>query len=197
MHPIWSDLLTPGVPLIDKVVRTVVVYVFLLVGLRLAGKRELGQLNPFDLVVLLVLSNTVQNAIIGNDNSLLGGLFGAIVLLVLNYVVVRFLFLHPRLDRVAEGREVVLIKDGKLPEKRLRRELITKSELASAARKQGIDDLRTIDCARLEVGGTLTFVMKHPTGEEGWHDLITLRINDIETKLDRILSELGARPGPA
>lgn len=197
MHPIWSDILTPGVPLIDKAIRTVVIYVFLLVGLRLAGKRELGQLNPFDLVVLLVLSNTVQNAIIGNDNSLVGGLFSAIVLLVLNYGVVRFLFLHPRLDRVAEGREVVLIKDGKLLEKRLRRELITKSELASAARKQGIDDLRTIDCARLEVGGTLTFVMKHPTGEEGWHELITQRINGIEAKLDRILSELAARPGPA
>ena len=196
MHPIWSDILTPGVPLIDKVVRTVAVYVFLLVGLRLAGKRELGQLNPFDLVVLLVLSNTVQNAIIGNDNSLVGGLFGAIVLLVLNYGVVRFLFLHPRLDRVAEGREVILIRDGKLIEKRLRRELITRSELASAARKQGIDDLRMVDCARLEVGGTLTFMMKHPTSEEGWHDLITLRINDIEVKLDRILNELAARPGP-
>lgn len=197
MHPIWSDILTPGVPLIDKAIRTVAVYVFLLVGLRLAGKRELGQLNPFDLVVLLVLSNTVQNAIIGNDNSLLGGLFGATLLLALNYGVVRFLFLHPRLDRVAEGREVVLIRDGKLLERRLRRELITKSELASAARKQGIDDLRTIDCARLEVGGTLTFVTKHPTSEEGWHDLITARINGMEAKLDRILNELTARPGPA
>ena len=197
MHPIWSDILTPGVPLIDKAIRTVVVYVFLLVGLRLAGKRELGQLNPFDLVVLLVLSNTVQNAIIGNDNSLLGGLFGAALLLALNYGVVRFLFLHPRLDRMAEGREVVLIRDGKLLERRLRRELITKSELASAARKQGIDDLRTIDCARLEVGGTLTFVTKHPTSEEGWHDLITARVNGMEAKLDRILNELTARPGPA
>lgn len=197
MHPIWSDILTPGVPLIDKAVRTVVVYVFLLIGLRLAGKRELGQLNPFDLVVLLVLSNTVQNAIIGNDNSLVGGLFSAIVLLVLNYGVVRFLFLHPRLDRMAEGREVVLIKDGKMLEKRMRRELITRTELASAARKQGIDDLRTVECARLEVGGTLTFVMKHPTSEEGWHDVMTLRIDDIEAKLDRILNELTARPGRA
>lgn len=197
MHPIWTDILTPGVPLIDKAVRTIAVYVFLLVGLRLAGKRELGQLNPFDLVVLLVLSNTVQNAIIGNDNSLLGGLFGATLLLAINYGVVRFLFLHPRLDRIAEGREVILIKDGKVLEKRMRRELITRSELASAARKQGIDDLRTVDCARLEVGGTLTFVMRHPTSDEGWHDLITQRINGIEAKLDRVLDELRARPGPA
>lgn len=193
MHPIWTDILTPGVPLLDKVIRTVVVYLFLLVGLRLAGKRELGQLNPFDLVVLLVLSNTVQNAIIGNDNSLVGGLFGAVVLLVLNYAVVRFLFLHPRLDRLAEGREVMLIKDGKLLERRLRRELITRSELASAARKQGIDDLSTIECARLEVGGTLTFVLKHPTGEEGWHDVITQRMDRLEGKIERLLDEVRAR----
>ncbi|HXE60851.1 MAG TPA: YetF domain-containing protein [Gemmatimonadaceae bacterium] len=192
MHPIWNDILTPGVPLLDKVIRTVAVYAFLLVGLRLAGKRELGQLNPFDLVVLLVLSNTVQNAIIGNDNSLVGGLFGATVLVVLNYVVVRFLFLHPRLDRIAEGRDVVLIKDGKLLEKRLRRELITRSELASAARKQGIDDLATVDCARLEVGGTLTFAVKHPTGEEGWHDVITQRMDRLEGKVERVLELLRA-----
>ena len=193
MHPIWTDLLTPGVPLLDKVIRTVAVYAFLLVGLRVAGKRELGQLNPFDLVVLLVLSNTVQNAIIGNDNSLVGGLFGAVVLLALNYAVVRFLFLHPRLDRIAEGRDVILIKDGKLVERRLHRELITRSELASAARKQGIDDLRTVECARLEVGGTLTFVMKHPTSEEGWRDLITQRMDRIEGKIERVLTEVQAR----
>jgi uncharacterized membrane protein YcaP (DUF421 family) len=193
MHLIWTDILTPGVPLLDKVIRTVAVYFFLLVGLRLAGKRELGQLNPFDLVVLLVLSNTVQNAIIGNDNSLAGGLFGAVVLLVLNYAVVRFLFLHPRLDRLAEGRDVMLIRDGKVLERRLRRELITRSELASAARKQGIDDLSTIECARLEVGGTLTFVLKYPTNEEGWRDVITQRLDRLEGKIERVLDEVRAR----
>ena len=97
------------------------------------GKRELGQLNPFDLVVLLVLSNTVQNAIIGNDNSLIGGLIGAVVLLILNYMVVRFLFLHPRMDRIAEGRDMILVQDGKILEDRLKKELITRAELASAA----------------------------------------------------------------
>ena len=77
MHTIWTDLIVPGVPIGEKVVRTFAVYAFLLVGLRLAGKRELGQLNAFDLVVLLLLSNTVQNAIIGSDNSLSGGIIGA------------------------------------------------------------------------------------------------------------------------
>src|SRR5258705_11247885 len=100
----------------EKVLRTLVVYAFLLVGLRLAGKRELGQFNPFDLVVLLVLSNTLQNAIIGNDNSISGGLIGAALLLILNYVVVRYLFLHPKIDKIAEGDAVVLVLHGEMIE---------------------------------------------------------------------------------
>src|SRR5256885_5735712 len=88
---------------LEKVLRTVVIYFFLIVGLRLAGKRELAQLNPFDLVVLLTLSNTVQNAIIGEDNSVTGGLIGATTLLVVNYAVIRFLYGHEKLDRLVEG----------------------------------------------------------------------------------------------
>ena len=80
MDAIWQDLMTVGVPVAEKVARTIAVYAFLVVGLRLFGKRELGQLNPLDFIVLLLLSNTVQNAIIGNDNSLAGGLLGAAVL---------------------------------------------------------------------------------------------------------------------
>src|SRR2546426_6564984 len=98
----WSDLLHPDVSILEKIVRPVVVYVFLIVGLRLAGKRELAQLNAFDLVVLLTISNTVQNAIIGNDNSVAGGLIGATTLLLVNYVVVRFLYSHESLDRMIE-----------------------------------------------------------------------------------------------
>src|SRR5947208_3776816 len=85
-----------GLPVGEKILRPIVVYFFLIVGLRLAGKRELAQLNPFDLVVLLTLSNTVQNAIIGDANSLLGGLIGATALLGMNYFVVRFMFFHPK-----------------------------------------------------------------------------------------------------
>src|ERR1700712_1599525 len=109
MHSIWTEMFTPGEPLVAKVIRTIIVYFFLLLGLRLAGKRELGQFNPFDLVVLLVLSNTLQNAIIGNDNSITGGLVGAGLLLIVNYTVVRFLFLHPKIDTLAEGDAVVLV----------------------------------------------------------------------------------------
>src|SRR5216117_938499 len=100
------------VPVLEKIIRPILVYLFLIVSLRLAGKRELAQLNPFDLVVLLTLSNTVQNAIIGNDNSVLGGIIGATTLLTVNYVVVRFLYSHDKLDRLVEGNAEILIEDG-------------------------------------------------------------------------------------
>jgi uncharacterized membrane protein YcaP (DUF421 family) len=183
MHTLWMELFNPGEPLIAKVIRTIIVYLFLLGGLRLAGKRELGQFNPFDLVVLLVLSNTLQNAIIGNDNSILGGLVGAALLLGINYIVVRFLFLHPKLDQLAEGKAVILVQDGKLLERRMKRELITRAGLASAARRQGIDDLREIECARLEVGGALTFLLKKPSDEDKWRKEIADRLEHIEQML--------------
>src|ERR1700730_16185112 len=114
MHQIWKDMFVLGLPILEKVLRPIVVYAFLIVGLRLSGKRELAQLNPFDLVVLLTLSNTVQNAIIGEDNSVTGGIIGATSLLLINYIVVRFLFGHAGLDRVVEGEADVLIEKGVL-----------------------------------------------------------------------------------
>ena len=100
---VWQDMFALTLPVLEKILRPIIVYVFLVVGLRLAGKRELAQLNPFDLVVLLTLSNTVQNAIIGEDNSVSGGLIGATTLLAVNFVVVRFLYSHERLERVVAG----------------------------------------------------------------------------------------------
>src|SRR6266498_2358337 len=110
----FHDMFALAVPLAEKVLRPVIVYAFLVVGLRLAGKRELAQLNPFDLVVLLTLSNTVQNAIIGEDNSVTGGLLGAATLLLVNWVVVRFLFRHPALERVVEGDATTLVDAGQV-----------------------------------------------------------------------------------
>src|SRR5215469_15990583 len=104
MHDIWKDMFLLSVPLLEKILRPVVVYAFLVVSLRLAGKRELVQLNPFDLVVLLTLSNTVQNAIIGDDNTVLGGIIGATSLLITNFLVVRFLYGHRKLDQLVEGK---------------------------------------------------------------------------------------------
>jgi uncharacterized membrane protein YcaP (DUF421 family) len=108
----FESMLRPEVSIFEKMLRPFVVYFFLLIGLRLAGKRELAQLNAMDLVVLLTLSNTVQNAIIGPDNSLSGGLIGAVTLLAVNYAVVRFLFSHDKVDRIVEGEPAVLIVGG-------------------------------------------------------------------------------------
>src|SRR5262245_18485349 len=120
-----ADLFVLGLPLAEKVLRPVIVYVFLIVGLRLAGKRELAQLNPFDLVVLLTISNTVQNAIIGEDNSVTGGVIGAATLLFVNSLVVRYLYSHQRLDQLIEGDADVLIEGGSVKAAVLRQELIT------------------------------------------------------------------------
>src|SRR5436190_170714 len=120
-----TDMFVLGLPIAEKIVRPIVVYVFLIVGLRLAGRRELAQLNPFDLVVLLTISNTVQNAIIGEDNSVTGGIIGAATLLLVNYVVIRYLYSHDRLEQLIVGDEDVLIQDGKILHDRLKRKLIT------------------------------------------------------------------------
>lgn len=174
----------------EKVVRTLVVYLFLLIGLRLAGKRELGQFNPFDLVVLLLLSNTLQNAIIGNDNSLAGGLLGAGVLLAVNYAVVRFLYRHPAIERLVEGDPDVLVRDGEAIPHRMERELITRDQLEAAARRQGIDSLDRVRECRLETGGALTFIERQPTEDEERHSALLSRLNELAEQLSAVNSQL-------
>src|SRR5712692_11715557 len=109
----WTHMFVLNLPLAEKILRPAIVYVFLVIMLRVFGKRELAQLNPFDLVVLLSLSNTVQNAMIGNDNSVSGGVIGAFSLLAINWLLTLVLFKAPKLDKVVEGTETVLIRRGK------------------------------------------------------------------------------------
>jgi len=183
MHEIWTNMFVLGVPIAEKILRPIIVYIFLILGLRLSGKRELAQLNPFDLIVLLTLSNTVQNAIIGNDNSVTGGILGAASLLAINYLVVRFLYDHRKLDQIVEGRADILVEDGKVHEQKLKRELITKEELAAAARKQGFDTLSDVRQCVLEPGGTLTFIAKKPDTED-------IRHQELLKKFDALTQEL-------
>ncbi|MGA8671850.1 MAG: DUF421 domain-containing protein [Terracidiphilus sp.] len=119
---VFDHMFQLPLPIIEKLLRPVVVYLVLVLLLRLFGKRELAQLNPFDLVVLLSLSNTVQNAIIGDDNSVTGGIIGAFGLLAINWLVVRVLFSSPRLTRMLEGRAAILIRNGQIDLKALARE---------------------------------------------------------------------------
>jgi uncharacterized membrane protein YcaP (DUF421 family) len=177
------DMFFLGVPVAEKIARPIAVYLFLIAGLRLAGKRELAQLNPFDLIVLLTLSNTVQNAIIGEDNSVTGGLIGAGTLLLVNHWVVRYLYGHEQIDRLVEGDPDVLVQNGKIREDRLRKELITIAELESAAHKQGFASLDDIDRAILEPGGTICFFPKKPTPEAARHDEIIRRLDHISARL--------------
>src|SRR6266700_3446678 len=132
----WTTIFALGAPVLEKILRPVIVYFFLVVVLRVFGKRELAQLNPFYLVVLLSLSNTVQNAIIGNDNSLTGGLIGALSLLMMNYLVVRFLFRHRRLDQLFEGKPTMLVEHGRILKRELAKELLTRAELMTVLHRQ-------------------------------------------------------------
>ena len=188
MHDTWRDMFIMGLPLLEKILRPILVYAFLVVSLRLFGKRELVQLNPFDLVVLLTLSNTVQNAIIGEDNSVLGGIVGAISLLVTNYFVVRFLYGHRKLDQLVEGKAEILIENGKVLAHRLKGDFITMPQLEAAARKQGFESLSEVDKCVLEPGGTLTFVGKKPATED-------VRHQELVNRLDHLAKEISALRG--
>jgi uncharacterized membrane protein YcaP (DUF421 family) len=178
-----SDMFVLTLPVAEKMLRPVLVYAFLIIGLRLAGKRELAQLNPFDLVVLLTLSNTVQNAIIGEDNSVTGGIIGAATLLVVNYAVVRFVYTHDKLDRLIEGDAETLIENGVILMDRLKKELITRSELEAAAHKQGFDSLEDIDKAILDPGGTVLFVAKRPSTEDTRHRELLARLDAMTAQI--------------
>ena len=183
MRDAWKDMFVMGLPLAEKILRPIIVYAFLVISLRLSGKRELVQLNPFDLVVLLTLSNTVQNAIIGEDNSVLGGIVGATSLLVTNYLVVRFLYDHRKLDQLVEGRSDVLVEGGKVRTRNLKRELITLAQLEAAARKQGFESLAEIEQCVLEPGGTLTFIGKKPASEELRHQELLGKLEDLTQEI--------------
>ena len=187
----WGDIFVVGAPVAEKILRPALVYVFLVVALRVFGKRELAQLNPFDLVVLLSLSNTVQNAIIGNDNSLSGGLIGAFALLALNYLVVRFLFRHRRLDEILEGAPSVLVEHGSVKQDALAKELLTTAELMTVLHRQGFETVEEVDRCILQPGGTFDIKGVNPPLEQVAHDEIMRALTDLSTNLDALAQQRG------
>ena len=180
-------------PVAEKILRPVIVYVFLIVLLRVFGKRELAQLNPFDLVVLLCLSNTVQNAIIGNDNTVTGGLLGALALVAVNYGVVRYLFSHRRLDEILAGKPATLIENGKVREKTMAKELMTHSELLTAVHRQGFAHVKDIQECVLEPGGVFYIAGKVPSADERRHDEVLASIRGMEEQLRQLREQLQSR----
>ena len=155
-----AHTLVPDVPVLNLVLRAGAVYAFLLVILRVAGKRELAQMTSFDLILLLVISNAVQNSINAGDDSLTGGLVSAVTLVAVNWLVAWATWRWRSVEKLVEGKPVRVVTDGKVHVGALRRELLTLSELRSALRKQGI--ARIGDCSRvtLEPDGTLSVVRK-------------------------------------
>jgi len=173
------------VPLLEKLARPAIVYLALVLLLRVFGKRELAQLNPFDLVVLMSLSNTVQNAIIGEDNSVTGGLIGAVGLLAVNWILVRFLFRSRKLTRAFEGRSTLLIHNGQLDLKAMEREALTREELLDVIHRNGFEHFEQVRRCELEPNGTFFVEALEPTLGDKRHDdlmkvLVELR-NEVAT----------------
>ncbi|WP_205862846.1 YetF domain-containing protein [Planosporangium thailandense] len=176
------------IPVLEKVLRTVLVYGGLALLLRVGGKRDLAQLNSFDLVVMLLLSNVVQNAIIGNDNSLSGGLIGAAVLVAINGVMVRVVNRHPRLTRIFEGAQTVLVRDGRVDHKALHRMGLRQADLAAALRRQGASDLHEVKKATIAPGGAIVVTLTDEAQDVTRRDLH----NDHEALLNDIRTEIRA-----
>jgi uncharacterized membrane protein YcaP (DUF421 family) len=139
----------------EKILRSVIVFIFLAIALRLGGKREMGQLNVLDLAVLLLASNALQNALIGNDNSITGGVIGASTLFVANYLFVRLTFSSARARRILEGRPRVLLRNGEADYEALRKEAITETELVNIALEKGFTDLHQVGLIVLETNGQM------------------------------------------
>lgn len=158
------NILVPDIGIAEKLLRSVVVYTFLLVAFRLCGKRQLGQLSAFDLVVLLIISNVVQNAVIGNDNSLGGGLLGATTILLLNLVVAYVTFRFKRADRLIEHSPTVLVRHGRILRDNLRRERLGPRDLRAALRHHGVVSIRDIRYAFLEEDGHVSVITGRSRG---------------------------------
>jgi uncharacterized membrane protein YcaP (DUF421 family) len=153
-------MFSSGVPLVERVIRAALVYGFLLLAIRIFGKREMGQMTSFDIVLLLSLSNMLQNAMIGADDSVIGGMVGAGVLLVINLLVAVIVFRFRRVERLVEGDPKVLVRDGELQQGVLRQELLTEQDVVSAIHRQGLDTLDDVRIAYAEPNGEITVIPK-------------------------------------
>jgi len=152
--------LDPGMTVWEKVLRAAIVYLFLLIAFRLTGKRQVGQMTTFDLIVVLIISNVLQNAMIGADNSVAGGVLGAGVILLVNFIIAEIAVRSRRAERILEPEPTVLIVNGKIIEKNLRHELISMADLHSALRKDGIISSEDVKLAVLEPNGAISIIKK-------------------------------------
>jgi uncharacterized membrane protein YcaP (DUF421 family) len=151
-------MLVPGTPILSILIRTVIVYLLILIGLRFSGKREIGQMTVFDLVVLLLIANAVQNAMVGPDTSLTGGILAAIVLLILNAVIAQLRLKWPKLRHLVEGSPTLLVLHGDMILDHLRREGLDQETLEAALREHGIATISDVEMAVLEIDGSISVI---------------------------------------
>jgi uncharacterized membrane protein YcaP (DUF421 family) len=187
---IFDHMFQMPLPFAEKLLRPVIVYLALILLLRIFGKRELAQLNPFDLVVLLSLSNTVQNAIIGDDNSVTGGVIGALSLLTINWLVVHVLFRSKRLTRALEGRATILVRNGQPDLRAMERESLTREELLAVIHRQGFEGFHQVHRCELEPNGTFYVEPFDPSAADKRHSELLARLD----ALGREVAALRAQP---
>jgi uncharacterized membrane protein YcaP (DUF421 family) len=180
-------------PLAEKILRPVVVYLCLVVFLRIFGKRELAQLNPFDLVVLLSLSNTVQNAMIGDDNSVTGGVVGAFSLLAINWLLVWVLYRNPKATKVLEGQASTLVRGGEVDEEELKRQSLTHVDLVSILNKNGFNDPADVQVCVLEPNGTFYVEGKKPSSDAVERQEMIRALAELSMEVKALRREMAAK----
>jgi len=153
-------------PILDVVVRSLCVYLFMVIAIRLFGKNQLSQLNAGDVVLLLLISNAVQNAMVGPDTSLQGGLVAALVLFAANFILKRLMFSHPKFESFMEEDPVILVKDGKIDSAALNRVKITRDELEEAIREHGVDGIEHVKLSILEVDGNISVISEDESNKQ-------------------------------
>ncbi|HEY5381521.1 MAG TPA: YetF domain-containing protein [Acidobacteriaceae bacterium] len=166
LQTLSRDMFHLPLPIVEKILRPVIVYLCLIVLLRIFGKRELAQLNPFDLVVLLSLSNTVQNAMIGDDNSVTGGIIGALSLLAINWLLMWVLYRAPKVNQALEGSPTTLIKDGVVDVAAVKSESLTHEELITALNRNGFNNPGEVELCVLEPNGTFFVKGRQPSSDQ-------------------------------
>ncbi|HEY5331624.1 MAG TPA: YetF domain-containing protein [Acidobacteriaceae bacterium] len=192
-HTIMLSMFQMQLPWLEKILRPIVVYLVLIVFLRIFGKRELAQLNPFDLVVLLSLSNTVQNAIIGNDNSVSGGVIGAFALLAINWLLMRVLFKAPKITAAIEGTKTILVSNGTVDEAAMKKETLTHDDLISVLNKNGFNRAEDVKLCVLEPNGTFYVEGITPTPEAVHSSELMEAVRQMSQELRTLRTEIAAK----
>ena len=182
----WHAMFVEQIPLAEKILRTVIVYALLAVLFRLTGKRGLASMNTFDFIVIFLLSNVVQNAVIGNDTSLIGGIIGAVTLVSVNAGVNRLIAVSATAARIFDGRATTVIRDGHVVDRALRRLGMRRSELDHAVRLQNGNDVAEVDRGDLEPGGQLVLTLK--AAEQGATKADVAELTDRLRRIESLLS---------